>query len=248
MNPRLKLLSLPPLLLSMSSLVFAQTGIIVSQAGAGHRPLTNAPYSADRETERTQTSADGIHFVNKSRMRVYRDSAGRTRDEIFRLDSGSPTDEINSIDINDPVAGFRYHLDVRTHTVRRFALPVPPSKTIVPVNPPQGVNQVKVLPPHSIPRDTQFLGTQMIEGLVAEGRRTTLTIPAGLQGNDHPFTTVTETWTSTDLGIQLVGKHSDPRGEVVIRLTNIMRAEPDPALFQVPPGYTLVDPQSEARP
>jgi len=34
--------------------------------------------------------------------------------------------------------------------------------------------------------------------------------------------------------------HSDPRfGETTYRLTNISRAEPDRALFEVPAGYTV---------
>jgi hypothetical protein len=35
-------------------------------------------------------------------------------------------------------------------------------------------------------------------------------------------------------------RRSDPRtGDTTYRLTNIVRAEPDPALFQVPPGFTV---------
>ena len=37
-------------------------------------------------------------------------------------------------------------------------------------------------------------------------------------------------------------KVSDPRnGETTIRLTNIVLGDPDPALFEPPPGYDIVD-------
>jgi hypothetical protein len=39
-----------------------------------------------------------------------------------------------------------------------------------------------------------------------------------------------------------MSKTSDPRmGETTYRLTNILRAEPDPTLFEVPPEYTIQD-------
>jgi hypothetical protein len=37
-------------------------------------------------------------------------------------------------------------------------------------------------------------------------------------------------------------RHSDPRsGDTTYRLTNIVRAGPDPSLFMVPPDYTVKD-------
>lgn len=37
-------------------------------------------------------------------------------------------------------------------------------------------------------------------------------------------------------------KHNDPRfGETLFRLTNINRGEPAAELFQLPPGYRVVD-------
>jgi hypothetical protein len=88
------------------------------------------------------------------------------------------------------------------------------------------------------------LGTETIEGVLAEGKRTTIVYPIGAVGNDRPITTVSETWMSTDLKTVVLSKHSDPRsGESTTRLTNISRAEPDPALFQIPSDYEIVDAQ-----
>ena len=85
----------------------------------------------------------------------------------------------------------------------------------------------------------ESLGTQMIEGIRAEGTRTTFTIPAGAIGNDLPIQVVSERWYSPELQTVVMTKHSDPRmGDTVYRLTNINRTEPAPSLFQAPADYT----------
>lgn len=88
------------------------------------------------------------------------------------------------------------------------------------------------------------LGTQTLEGILAEGKRETITIPAGQIGNERPIDIVSESWYSPELHIIVLRKRSDPRsGESVYRLTDIRRGEPDASLFQVPNGYkTRTDP------
>jgi hypothetical protein len=84
------------------------------------------------------------------------------------------------------------------------------------------------------------LGTQTIEGVPATGSRTTTTIPAGAIGNLQPIKVVAEQWFSSDLGVLVMTKHSDPRvGDTIYRLQSIVRAEPDRSLFTLPPDYTL---------
>jgi hypothetical protein len=84
------------------------------------------------------------------------------------------------------------------------------------------------------------LGTQTIEGVAATGSRSTTTIPAGAIGNLQPIKIVAEQWFSSDLGVLVMTKHSDPRvGDTIYRLQSIVRAEPDRSLFTVPPDYTL---------
>lgn len=86
------------------------------------------------------------------------------------------------------------------------------------------------------------MDAQTIEGLPAKGRRFTRTFPVNSQGNDRPIVVTSELWTSDDLHVTLLSTNHDPRmGDTVTRLTNISRAEPDPALFRVPPDYQVVD-------
>ena len=87
---------------------------------------------------------------------------------------------------------------------------------------------------------TEKLGTQVIEGVSAEGTRTTITIPAGEVGNERAIEIVSERWYSPELQVVVMTRHNDPRfGETTYKLTNINRAEPAKTLFEVPPGYTV---------
>lgn len=84
------------------------------------------------------------------------------------------------------------------------------------------------------------LGKQMIEGVEAEGTRTTVTIPAGEIGNERPIEIVSERWYSPELQLVVMTRHSDPRfGETTYKLTNINRSEPTKTLFEVPSDYTI---------
>ena len=65
-------------------------------------------------------------------------------------------------------------------------------------------------------------------------------------GNDRPITNVSETWISPDLKEVVLRKSDDPRsGELTHKLININRSEPDPSLFEPPPGYTVKDEKRE---
>ena len=89
---------------------------------------------------------------------------------------------------------------------------------------------------------TEDLGSETMEGIPVKGTRTTRTIPAGQIGNEGPITIVSEVWMSPDLKTVVYSKRSDPRiGEQTFRLTNIVRAEPNPSLFTVPADFRIVD-------
>jgi hypothetical protein len=86
------------------------------------------------------------------------------------------------------------------------------------------------------------LGGKTIAGVYAEGVRLTITYPVGYFGNDKPLITFHETWMSSDLKLVLLSVDDDPRtGTRITEVTNLNRGEPNPALFQVPEGYTIRD-------
>jgi hypothetical protein len=183
-----------------------------------------------------QTLAGGNQIQRSNESKVYRDSQGRVRIEhTFTPPAGASSQAARTmITIFDPVAGSVYHLDPDSKTVRQM----PSSNRFG-----AGANRGMRGPFHSANSNTQTedLGTQTINGVSATGTRTTMTIPAGAIGNTQPIQVVRETWTSTDLKVPVLIKTSDPRfGNTTMQLTNIVRGEPDPSLFQIPAGYTTV--------
>ena len=79
-----------------------------------------------------------------------------------------------------------------------------------------------------------------MEGVEADGTRTTFTIPKGQIGNEQPLSIVSERWFSPALKVLVMSRQSDPRfGETTYRLANINRSEPSPALFEIPSDFTV---------
>ena len=100
------------------------------------------------------------------------------------------------------------------------------------------------MPPLTLPLvprgkgETKSLGMREFDGIKAEGRQTTHTIPAGEIGNEKPIVVTSERWFSPDLHVVVYAKTSDPRaGETIYRLTGVKRGEPPADLFKVPADY-----------
>jgi hypothetical protein len=228
------------------------------------RVVKGAPYSADSVNETVQTLGDGNRIIRKETARIYRDSEGRTRREmkvpgIARVvGSGSgrtdyATTGRETITISDPVAGVRYVLDPATRTA--FKTPLgqglgslithreAPVQHIVTSGAPGGTivfEQRIVNSSDSEQTRTEPLGKQTIEGLEAEGTRSTYTVPAGQLGNERPIDIVSERWYSPKLQTALLTTHSDPRfGTTTFRLSNVSQAEPPRSLFEVPADYAI---------
>jgi hypothetical protein len=95
---------------------------------------------------------------------------------------------------------------------------------------------------------SESLGSQVIEGVRADGTRSTMIIPAGSIGNDLPIQIVSERWYSPELQTVVMTKRSDPRmGDTTYRLSNISRSEPPRSLFEVPADYTVTDDSAEIK-
>jgi hypothetical protein len=229
------------------------------RAAVEMRTITGAPYSAEATTEFQQTLADGNRIVRKSIVRVYRDAEGRVRRENVTADGTT----IESVTIVDPTSdtsvilepGSRAAIvDNRVRVVLRERSGSAPAVEIERKKAVEREMRRKVeskdLPSLSaVPKARtsmanelvarQDLGERIIGGVNARGTRTTTTIPAGAIGNDQPIRIVSEEWFSPDLQVLVLTKHSDPRsGESTYTLANIIRSEPDRALFEIPADYT----------
>ena len=225
------------------------------------------PFAAEMITEHKQTLADGTNITETHvQSKIYHDSQGRIRTEQFLQFPGRTAEFPAFIQISDPVAGYIYMLDPQRHTVRKapfrpsigFSSSVPASKLMAttkmmeapviadaPTAHVQTAQAGLVAAANPSPRpevSSESLGTQTIEGVQAIGSRTTMTYPEGFFGNDRPLKTINESWTSPELKMMVLTTSSDPRyGESTMRMTNIVQAEPDPSLFEVPSDYQESD-------
>lgn len=217
-----------------------------TEAGAG-KVVKGSPYSAQAVTTSTQTLPDGNHIQRTMSSTIARDSEGRTRREQTVSNIGALSasgTSAKSVMIHDPVAGTTAVLDASNHAAhvnhleqRNFTFTRGDNGSA------QGGHvQPRMRPGQDANLKTEDLGTQVMEGLSVQGKRITHTIPAGQVGNERAISSVTETWYSQDLQAVVMSKSSDPRnGDTSYKLTNISRAEPDAALFQVPGDYTVTD-------
>ena len=86
------------------------------------------------------------------------------------------------------------------------------------------------------------LGTKTIEGVSATGTRTTRTINAGTMGNDRPIVSICDSWVSSDLKVTVLTETDDGQsGRSKMKLANIVRSEPNAALFQIPADYKVIE-------
>lgn len=231
--------------------------VLGTKLGFETKLVKGAPYSAVAVSETVQTLGDGNRIRQSSSTTIYRDSSGRTRREVMLKDG-----TVQTIAITDPNTGISYTLNPQNRTATKsefggtlymveldragedqrkmkaeqeLKLKLAQEKRVAEVTATYNANNANKKMPVK-----ESLGKQMIEGVEAEGTRTTTTIPAGQIGNDLPINIVSEQWYSPELQLLVMTKHSDPRtGETTYRLTNINRAEPDHSLFELPADYTL---------
>jgi hypothetical protein len=226
-----------------------------AEPGRPGRVVRNAPYSADVITETSQTLPDGNHIRQSSTVHVSRDSEGRTRSEQSLRTLGGLAPNANLpqvVFINDPVASTNYALNPANRTATRSTWNRPAAAGRPMMRRPESGASPNATKPgvdrafHRGGTDpnlkTESLGRQTIEGLAADGTRTTQTIPAGQIGNDQPIQVVTEIWYSPELQTVVLSKRTDPRtGETVTRLASVSRSEPPHTLFEVPSDFKVTE-------
>jgi hypothetical protein len=245
-----------------------QSGELLFNSG---QVVKGAPFSADAVTDMVQTLADGNRIVNKSTATIARDSLGRTRREqsiggLAPMVPAGAASGAKFITIDDPANGTHYTLEANTKTARKMTMrhivvngsaPGETRDFLVNVAPAPAAQNAEVRVGRSIEtkgfawtsapqqqhaEKTENLGAQTINGVVCDGTRTAITIPAGAIGNERPIETVTERWYSQELKTVVLSKTKDPRfGETIYQLTNVVRTEPSPVLFDVPSDYQVVE-------
>jgi hypothetical protein len=207
-------------------------------AHIGSQQANYVPYTLTRTSTLVQTLADGTTITRTFAVKEARDSEGRVYSETHQIlhvrADGQPIDMVAYF-MSDPVArkvvNWSKNSKIATVTHEKL-LPAP-------VQDGDAARQPQVGRPTQ-QQTREDLGVRTIADIEAKGTRTTGVIPAGDQGNDRPLTIVRENWVSTQYGIPLLTITDDPRsGKRTEEVTEFQPGEPDPALFQIPEGYTV---------
>jgi hypothetical protein len=245
---------------------------LVRMEGGVMSNVKNAPYRADQITETTQTLGDGTRIHNEHQVTIYRDSQGRVRRETpdqisiwdpnsgvgYTMDTKSMTAGKMQVSVsagagNSGNIGFSFRTQTGTASsamaggggnenirVLKTLTATADDSEGGPVTAVFGRAETKAGLAGAANKES--LGTRIMEGVGAQGDRETNTIEAGAIGNDRPIQIISERWYSSDLQVDVMTRHSDPRtGDEMVRLININRAEPDSSLFQVPAGYQITE-------
>jgi hypothetical protein len=173
----------------------------------------NAPFSGEMVCECIPTPADGNRTVHRTKTLIHRDGMGRIRQEYaFKIQDANSGEykEHQAIEISDRFGGQDLTLDPQNRTARKSVRP--PIKGFGDSITVQAVGFGGILNGAAIPpgnpcglgrfgpnpeMKSESLGSQVIEGLAAEGARTIYIIPAGSMANERPIEVIQDRWYST---------------------------------------------------
>ena len=225
------------------SVAQAQRGFGPGGFGGGlGRVVTGEPYTATVTTTSLETLADGTTITHTSTGTDARDSEGRTYRAVT-TPAGSSGQAFTRTTVTDPVAHTITQWSSQSTVATQIQLPTNPRGQGGPWQGGPGPGGPGPGGPGGRKSNTQVTRTvlpaQTIDGVTAEGVKTTITIPAGVEGNDKPLVSVREVWRASDLKIPLLETSDDPRDGSRKMQVNSLSLQADPTLFQVPQGYTV---------
>ena len=204
-------------------------------------PMAHAPFTAMLQTEWARNLYTGGTITVVNQRRIARDGNGRVYQERWFLvpKGGKHESQMTAIQISDPNRHVLYTcmmLDGRHTCDETFY--APSTSTVVKFEgPPTGP-----LPDDAGDAAHEELGKQQIAGLETVGTRDSTTYNPGVFGNDSQVTVEREYWYSPQLGINLLSKRTDPRfGAQTFTIPEVSLSEPEPELFKLPKGFTVVD-------
>jgi TonB family protein len=203
-------------------------------------PLPGKPFSGRSTTEWTRTLEDGTVVKTHLFAMVARDSQGRIYRERRHFVPSDSTKQsaLTHILIYDPTNHTHTECDVHTRVCDVTGYYAPTTFTPPPVGPFR--NGTGFLSRESI-------GNDVIDGIDVVGSRETITLNPGVVGNSQPLVSTREFWYSPDLQVNLALTRKDPReGTQLIRVGDLSRSEPDPALFKIPAGFVVENTASAA--
>jgi len=204
------------------------------------KAVIGAPFSAVGIRENVRVTSDGNRIVHKITTRPYRDGQGRTRleREIITVINNKVTGEYDALFPKGKVASVAQRPYMKVVDTPA----TPPEITLAFGGKRIGPNDQGWSAPES-------LGEKSIDGIHVVGTQKVYTMAAGRIGNQDPITITVRQWSSPELGVIVDKTASSSIGmSSHYQLTQIVQAEPDPALFKVPADYRkiLVKPRGGA--
>jgi len=220
-----------------------------------------SPFQAEKTTTFTHEMKSQLIPPERPPELVARDGQGRIRTETtggkFKVEEGegAGTEAVqHTVTICDPVSQKLVRLDTLNKTA---TVQAPPLGTLRSGTPPQGGIPMQraycrmFAPTQSVGNmQREDLGHQNIAGWDAQGVRITRPMHELLNGEGTAATSTSETWCSEELGVMLLqlNETAGPaQTKREVKLTKIALGEPDPALFQIPPDYRIVERVREER-
>ena len=198
-------------------------------------PVPGAALTGEVIEERVAKAADGTFSTEVTTTQVFRDDAGRVREERNLEDGAS---EIIVI-MNRP-DGFMALLLPSERAGGRFQFPKEEANVGFGV---AFLGGPLILVPGEKERKNENLGKQIIDGIEYMGERITTT------SREQPaLVGVEERWFARELGLFALMKSSGPDEQSTAKLSKVDRRVPDPALFQIPADYVIQEFKDEHQP
>lgn len=199
-------------------------------------PIPNAPFTGVIKVERVVVQRDGSIIHLKTMREIGRDARGRIFNQYRTLlpvaDSNEP--QVTQVLLYDPqtrasTALFPQQRRFRSGTVNRPPETLPPTLL--------DASTLGNIPANEFTKKDD-LGNSEMEGLLVHGVRQTQTIPAESSSTGKEIVVTDEYWYSSDLRINMLIKHNDPRtGTVTMTVSQVNRWDPDPALLEIPQDF-----------
>jgi hypothetical protein len=244
---------------TLAATAFGQVKVPAESIGGplSSAPVLGAPFSADAATTVHALLSDRTRLDQTTTDRYYRDSTGRVRIErhmeglpapktrserhirtivvpdpsrwfgVFTVDDQTGTTALNPRSLLATIAGGNHCFGVSVGSVRFVTFCR--AGDLMSADP-GAFGDVRDEP----------LGTRRIAGVETTGRRITIVLPPGYQGNDQAIEMVDERWESAELQLLIQSRHSDSRSTIEYRVSNIRRTEPPAHLFEVPTENPIV--------
>ena len=234
---------------------------VLAQSVSAYPAITGQPFHAEVKWLNTKAQPGGKQTVQESRGVLARDSEGRVFSEQLpshkiKATDGSYSFTQHTVSISDPLAMtfMQWNDETETNpnskTVLKTALRPGPGGAKPPVL--DACQREKGTTRSNANGETQKiddLGERTIQGILTHGCRVSTFIPAGAIHNDQPLTVTDDSWASYEMRLTLLRLHHDPANgaDDTMELVSIVRGDPDPALFQLPPDYQVRDLEEEKR-